>query len=60
MKFLVDNALSPLVAGGLRQANMDRCIKIEHARHYGEMHWLGLNTGIVTSRRPERLRPGAG
>jgi len=35
---------------------MDRCIKIEHGRYYGEMHWFGLNTGIVTSRRPARLR----
>ncbi len=35
---------------------MDRCIKIEHGRYYGQMHWFGLNTGIVTSRRPERLR----
>ena len=35
---------------------MDRCMKIEHGRWYGEMHWFGLNTGIVTSRRPERKR----
>ena len=30
---------------------MDRCMKIEHARYLGRMHWLGLNTGRVTSRR---------
>jgi uncharacterized protein len=30
---------------------MDRCLKIEHARHLGRMHWLGLNTGRITSRR---------
>ncbi len=30
---------------------VDRCIKIEHARHMGRMHWLGFNTGRVTSRR---------
>ena len=35
---------------------MDRCMKIEHGRYFGEMHWFGLNTGIVTSRRPERIR----
>ena len=35
---------------------MDRCMKIEHGRWFGEMHWFGLNTGIVTSRRPERVR----
>jgi predicted CoA-binding protein len=30
---------------------MDRCMKVEHARHRGRMHWLGLNTGVITSRR---------
>jgi len=30
---------------------MDRCMKVEHARHLGRMHWLGFNTGRVTSRR---------
>ena len=35
---------------------MDRCMKIEHGRYYGEMHWFGLNTGLLTSRRPARVR----
>jgi predicted CoA-binding protein len=35
---------------------MDRCMKIEHGRYFGEMHWFGLNTGLVTSRRPARVR----
>jgi predicted CoA-binding protein len=30
---------------------MDRCIKVEHARHFGRMHWLGLNTGQISARR---------
>lgn len=30
---------------------MDRCMKVEHARHMGRMHWLGFNTGVVTARR---------
>jgi predicted CoA-binding protein len=30
---------------------MDRCIKVEHARHMGRMHWLGFNTGVVMSQR---------
>ena len=37
-------------AGGL-DVVMDRCLKIEHARYLGQMHWLGLNTGRITSRR---------
>ena len=30
---------------------MDRCMKIEHARYVGRMHWLGFNTGRITSVR---------
>ena len=36
--------------GGLRVV-MDRCLKVEHARHLGRMHWFGLNTGVINSRR---------
>lgn len=39
--------------GGLHVI-MDRCIKVEHARYLGRMHWLGFNTGRVTARR-ERI-----
>jgi uncharacterized protein len=30
---------------------MDRCVKIEHARLMGGLHWAGVNTGVVSSRR---------
>jgi len=30
---------------------MDRCLKVEHARYVGRMHWLGLNTERITSVR---------
>jgi uncharacterized protein len=30
---------------------MDRCLKVEHARYMGRMHWLGFNTGRITSVR---------
>ncbi len=33
---------------------MDRCLKVEHARYIGRMHWLGLNTEVVTARRRVR------
>ncbi len=36
--------------GGLTVV-MDRCMKVEHARHLGRMHWLGFNTGKITARR---------
>lgn len=41
-------------AGGL-DVVMDRCMKVEHARHLGRMHWLGFNTGRVTARRERVL-----
>ena len=37
-------------AGGLWVV-MDRCIKVEHARYVGRMHWLGFNTQRITSVR---------
>jgi predicted CoA-binding protein len=36
--------------GGL-DVIVDRCLKIEHARYAGRMHWLGFNTQRVTSVR---------
>ena len=37
-------------AGGLSVV-MDRCLKVEHARYIGRMHWLGFNTQRITSVR---------
>jgi uncharacterized protein len=36
--------------GGLSVV-MDRCLKVEHARYIGRMHWLGFNTERITSVR---------
>ena len=30
---------------------MNRCVKIEHARLFGGLHWAGVNTGVVSARR---------
>lgn len=40
-------------AAGL-QVIMDRCIKIEHGRYGGSLHWVGMNTEIITARRGGR------
>ena len=32
----------------------DRCIKMEHARFFGGLHTVGLNTGVVLSKKLER------
>jgi predicted CoA-binding protein len=31
---------------------MDRCMKIEHARFFGGLATIGLNTGVISARRP--------
>jgi predicted CoA-binding protein len=43
--------------GGL-EVVMDRCCKIEHARFFGGLRTIGLNTGVVTSRLAMRLPEG--
>ena len=39
-------------AAGL-EVVMDRCIKIEHARLQGGLNFVGVNTGVISSRRPK-------
>lgn len=34
---------------------MDRCVKIEHGRLFGGLNWAGVNTRIVSSKRPRQL-----
>ncbi|GAB4114608.1 MAG: hypothetical protein Fur0014_17190 [Rubrivivax sp.] len=31
---------------------MNRCTKIEHARLFGGLNWAGVNTGVVSAKRP--------
>jgi hypothetical protein len=33
---------------------MDRCIKIEHGRYSGSLHWVGMNTEIISARRGQK------
>ena len=34
---------------------MDRCVKIEHARLFGGLNWAGVNTKVISSKRPQWL-----
>jgi predicted CoA-binding protein len=40
-------------AAGL-EVVMDACVKIEHARFFGGLNTIGLNTGVITARRLSR------
>jgi len=31
---------------------MDRCVKIEYARLFGGLNWAGVNTGVISAKRP--------
>lgn len=33
----------------------DRCVKIEHGRLFGGLNWVGVNTGVVSAKRPRQL-----
>jgi uncharacterized protein len=34
-------------------AVMDRCVKIEHARLFGGLNWAGVNTKVISAKRPK-------
>jgi uncharacterized protein len=34
---------------------MNRCVKIEHARLFGGLNWAGVNTKVISARRPQQL-----
>ena len=46
-----EEAAALAAAAGL-EVVMDRCVKIEHARLFGGLHWAGVNTGVLSARRP--------
>ena len=34
---------------------IDRCVKMEHGRYSGSLHWVGMNTEIITARKARRF-----
>jgi predicted CoA-binding protein len=34
---------------------MDRCVKIEHGRLFGGLNWVGVNTCVISAKRPRWL-----
>jgi predicted CoA-binding protein len=52
----VKNEAAAAMAGaaGL-DAVMDRCVKIEHGRLFGGLNWVGVNTKVISAKRPRWL-----
>ena len=51
-KIAEDAAATKLVRAAGLDSVMDRCVKIEHARLFGGLNWAGVNTGVISARRP--------
>ena len=49
-----DESAAKARAAGL-DVVMDRCVKIEHARLFGGLSWAGVNTRVISARRPQHL-----
>ena len=37
------------------EAMMDRCVKIEHGRLFGGLNWAGVDTKVVSAKRPKYI-----
>ena len=49
-----EDAARKAEAAGLDSV-MDRCVKIEHARLFGGLNWAGVNTKVISAKRPRWL-----
>ena len=49
---IVNDAAARRASGAGLDVVMNRCVKIEHARILGGLNWAGVNTGVISSRRP--------
>ena len=48
---LVNIEAAQLAANNGLAVVVDRCVKMEHGRYFGGLHWAGMNTEIVTARK---------
>ena len=49
-----ESAAAKAQAAGLETV-MDRCMKIEHGRLFGGLNWVGVNTKVISAKRPRWL-----
>ena len=46
------DAVAAAEAAGL-ECVIDRCVKIEHGRLFGGLNWAGVNTKVISAKRPQ-------
>ncbi len=49
---VVNREADALVRAAGLDSVMDRCVKIEHGRIFGGLNWVGVNTGVISAKRP--------
>jgi predicted CoA-binding protein len=55
---IVNFEAAELAAGAGLDVVMDRCVKMEHGRFDGTLHWGGMNTEIISARKASLRRRG--
>ena len=49
---VINREADALVRAAGLDSVMNRCVKIEHGRIFGGLNWVGVNTGVISARRP--------
>ena len=52
---VINREAAKIAEGAGLEVVMDRCMKIEHARLFGGLNFVGVNRGIISSKRPKWL-----
>jgi len=49
---VVNEEAAKVASDGGLEVVMDRCVKIEYARLFGGLNWAGVNTKVISAKRP--------